>query len=105
MEQIRNMIFVLIMSVSSGTLASCTIWDMVKPSSGLSVDTELVVGDKEQVVHTELATTNNTADNITQNIDNVDYVTLGLLLLSVATGVVGWMAPVPKFLRKKGNEE
>ena len=67
----------------------------------LSVDTELVIGDKQQVVHTEIGQTVNTADAITIENDNVDYVTLGLLLLSVGAGVVGWMLPVPKFMRKE----
>ena len=87
--------------MGSGTIASCSLWDVIKPSSGLSVDTELVIGDKQQVVHTEIGQTSNTADSIVQNIDNTDYIMLGALLLSVITGVVGWMLPVPKFMRKE----
>ena len=105
MEAIRRYLFIFILSSVVGVTTSCTVWDMLKPSSGLSVDTELVAGDKQQVVHTELGQTSNTntADEITIENNNVDYVTLGLLLLSVVTGVVGWMLPVPKWMRK--NEE
>lgn len=103
MRKIREWFLVATLAVGAGSTSSCMLWDAVKPSSGLSVDTELVVGDKQQVVHTELGqTTNlNEADTIIQNNDNVDYVMLGALLLSVITGVVGWMLPVPKFMRKE----
>lgn len=101
MKAIRHYILVLVLAVGAGSVSSCAAWDWFKPSSGLSVDTELVVGDKQQVVHTELGQTVNTADEINIQNDNVDYTMLGLLLLSVATGVVGWMLPVPKFMRKE----
>jgi len=101
MSSLRSYALIAVLSVSSGTLASCSVWDFVKPSSGLDIDTELVIGDKHQTANVSLGETNNKADNIIQNIDNVDYVTLGALLLSVITGVVGWMLPIPKFMRKK----
>lgn len=96
----KKYILIAILTISGGTLASCSAWDLIKPSSGLSVDTELVVGDKVQTVNSEIGTTNNKADSIVQNIDNTDYIMLGALLTSVITGVVGWMLPVPKFMRK-----
>lgn len=101
MKAIRQSILIGCLAVGSGTIASCSLWDVIKPSSGLSVDTELVIGDKQQVVHTELGQTVNTADEIIIQNDNVDYTMLGLLLLSVGTGVAGWMLPVPKFMRKE----
>lgn len=97
MKYVREVLLAWMLMLS---IVSCSAWDMLKPSSGLAVETELVVGDKNQTVNTELGQTNNRADNITQNIDSVDYVTLGLLILSVITGVIGWMLPVPKFMRK-----
>jgi len=100
-KNIRRYILIGALSVGGGSLASCSMWDIIKPSSGLSVDTELVIGDKQQVVHTELGQTVNTADEIIIQNDNVDYTMLGLLLLSVGTGVAGWMLPVPKFMRKE----
>ena len=103
MKHLRRYLLIIILSSGVGFTTSCTVWDMIKPSSGLSVDTEIVAGDKTQTVHTELGQTSNTADKIQIENNNVDYVTLGLLLLSVATGVVGWMLPVPKWMRK--NEE
>jgi len=101
MKPLRHYIMICALAIGAGTLTSCTVWDFIKPSSGLSVDTELVVGDKQQVVHTELGQTSNTADSIIIQNDNVDYTMLGLLLLSVGTGVAGWMLPVPKFMRKE----
>ena len=101
MGKIGRWIGIGVLSVSLGTTASCSVWDMVKPSSGLSVDTELVVGDKHQTAEVEVAATHNTADSIVQNIDNVDKTTLGLLILSVATGVAGWMSPVPGFIKRR----
>ena len=101
MNIIKRYIAIGVLAVSSGTLASCSVWDFVKPSSGLSVDTELVVGDKNQTANVSLGETTNKADSIIQNIDNVDKTTLGLLILSVATGVVGWMSPVPGFIRRR----
>lgn len=88
MNSIKHYIAVGVLSVALGTTASCSVWDFVKPSSGLSVDTELVVGDKQQVVHTELGQTTNTADNIIQNIDNTDKFMTILAL-------TGWLLPTP----------
>lgn len=100
-KTMRKYVLILVLAVGAGSASSCAAWDFIKPSQGLSVDTELVIGDKQQVVHTEIGQTVNTADAITIENDNVDYVTLGLLLLSVGAGVVGWMLPVPKFMRKE----
>ena len=101
----NKMLMVGILSISMGTISACSMWDLVKPSSGLSVDTELIIGDKHQTLDVEIAATHNTADNITQNIDNVDKTTLGLLVISVAAGVVGWMLPVPGFMKRRKNKQ
>ena len=99
MRHLRTYALALLMSTSVGTISACSVWDMIKPSGGISA--EVVVGDKVQTVQTEIGQTVNTADTITIQNDNVDYVTIGLLMTSVATGVVGWMLPVPNFLRRK----
>lgn len=93
-----------VLAIGMGSTTSCAIWDFVKPSSGLSVDTELVVGDKNQTVETRIGETTNKADTITQNIDEVDYVMMGALVTSVAAGVVGWMLPVPGFMRRRNKQ-
>lgn len=56
-------------------LSSCsTVLDFIKPSSGLSVETEITAGDKKQTVRTEIGektNTTNTADSITQSYSKV----------------------------------
>ena len=77
---------------------SCMIWDFVKPAgNGISVDTEIVAGDKE--INTEVSgkkeTTNNTADAITQTYNSVNeqypWWVIALLIL-------GWVLPSPSHM-------
>lgn len=96
MNKIGRYIATGVLAVSLGGTASCSVWDFVKPSSGLSVDTELVVGDKNQTANVEVAATHNTADNIIQNIDNTDKF-MTILALS------GWLLPTPATMWKKGT--
>jgi len=76
------------------SLQSCMLLDFIKPSSGISVDTEVVAGDKE--INTEVTgtkeTTTNTADAITQTYNNVNeaYPWWVLVLL-----ILGWVSPTP----------
>ena len=79
------------------TISSCTALDilgMFTPSSGLSVDTEIVAGDKSQTVDVtgEKNSTTNTADAITQtyNTVNEQYPWWVLALL-----ILGWVLPSP----------
>ena len=51
-------------------LQGCSVMDvvdLVKPSKGLQVDTEIVAGDKKTSVTAKKETTNNTATNLTQD--------------------------------------
>ncbi len=106
MNVITRYVSVGVLAVSMGMASSCSMWDILKPSSpGLAVDTELVIGDKHQTVETRIGETNNKADSIIQNIDEVDYVMMGALVTSVAAGVVGWMLPVPGFIRRRTKQQ
>ncbi len=75
-------------------LSSCSVWDIIKPSSGLSVDTEIVAGDK--AINTEVSgkkeTNNNTADTINQvfNTVNEEHNWFPWLM-----AVLGFMLPTP----------
>lgn len=90
----KRLVIILLLSVLA---SSCSLWDMasgvLKPTPGLSVDTEIVAGDKKEEVNTDVTgeKTVNTAENITYNIteDNVDY-TLFIVAL------IGWIAPSPR---------
>ena len=104
MGTLRGYILGAVLSIGVGSTSSCALWDYIKPSSGLAVDTELVVGDKHQTVETRIGETTNTADTITQNIDKVDYVMMGALVTSVAAGVIGWMLPVPGFIKRRKKQ-
>ena len=83
----------------SALLSSCSAWDLVKPSSGLSVETEIVAGDKQQEVATgavvgKKETTNNTAETIQQTYHTVDE---GLsiwdqFLMLLMSFLLGWLA-------------
>lgn len=78
------------------TLNGCAVWDWIKPAgNGISVDTEIVAGDKD--INTEVnankETTTNTADAITQTYNNVNeqypWWVIALLIL-------GWVLPSPR---------
>lgn len=90
MQKLRTYVLVFLLSLGVGTMSACSVWDLVKPSSGLSVDTELVVGDKEQTVETRVGETNNTADTISiQNIDESPGFLYTFLM------ILGWILPDP----------
>ena len=91
MIQLRTYVLVFLLSIGVGTTTACSMWDMIKPSSpGLSVDTELVVGDKEQQVNTDIGHTTNTAETI--SIQNVDESPSFLFMFLM---VLGWIMPDP----------
>jgi len=87
----KYLIFVAFLS-----LQSCTVWDFIKPSSGISVDTEIVAGDKEETIATEVVgkkeITTNTADAITQTYNTVNESMEWWIWVLM---VVGWMTPTP----------
>ena len=67
----RKLIAVLlVMLLASGCSPLEAITGFLKPSSGIDVDAELTIGDKEETIATDVAgeKTVNTADNITYNI-------------------------------------
>ena len=67
----KRILAVILLSVlASGCNPLSAIMGAIKPSGGVKVDTEIVAGDKEETVATDVAgeKTVNTADNITYNI-------------------------------------
>jgi len=96
----------ILMIVLASSLAGCALWDMVNPfsQSGLSVDAELTVGDKNQTVNTAVGETSNTAD--TMNIVNESHMPLWAILF----GISGWILPRPQtmwksFSRRKSHDK
>jgi len=84
------------MMVLASSLTGCALWDFVNPfsQSGISVDAELVVGDKQ--IATEVTgkkeVTNNTAETVYNTYQEVNeqypfWVT--------ALIVLGWVLPTP----------
>ena len=95
-----NRYVVLLISVLS--LNSCALWDFIKPSDGISVDTEIVAGDKSEEIATgavvgKKETTNNTADAINQTFNSVNeqYPWWVVVLL-----ILGWVLPSPSQMWK-----
>ena len=92
MSSLRMLAIVLTISIP---MSGCVLWDIVKPSQGLSVETEIVAGDKNQEAEIALnkETTNNTADAINQtyNTVNEQYPWWVVLLL-----ILGWVLPEPR---------
>lgn len=78
------------------TLNGCAVWDWIKPTgSGLSVDTEIVAGDK--AINTEVTgkkeATHNTADTINSISQTVnEEASWWMILLLIA----GWVLPSPR---------
>ena len=90
----KAIVLALLLSVSG-----CSVWDFIKPSSGLSVDTEIVAGDKAintEVVN-EKTTTHNTADSISQVFNTINedsnWITLGVV--TILGWFVGWITKTP----------
>ncbi len=75
-------------------LPSCSVWDFIKPSSGISVDTEIVAGDK--AINTEVSgkkeITNNTAESISQ-----EYTTINESdnYIPWIIALIGFLLPTP----------
>lgn len=92
-------IFLLVLLL---TLQGCTLWDIIKPKpGGISVETEIVAGDKEEQINSEVVgkkeVTTNTADSIVQtyNIANREYPFWVVALL-----ILGWVLPTPSQIIK-----
>ena len=88
----RGLVALLLLSLSA-----CTLWDFVKPNPGLSVDTEIVAGDKQQEVATGAVVgrkenTTNTAEQISYHTVNEAGTDYWLFLIALA----GWIAPSPR---------
>ena len=68
--------------------------DLVKPSKGLQVDTEIVAGDKKTSVTAKKETTNNTADSITQTYTTVNKgkSISDIVLYMFMSFLLGWLA-------------
>ena len=93
----KSILLVLLLS-----LQSCSLLDFIKPSSGISVDTEIVAGDKHEEIASgavvgKKETTNNAADAITQTYNSVNeqYPWWVVVLL-----VLGWILPSPRQMWK-----
>ena len=94
--------FCLALLCGSALISSCSAWDIigavVKPSPGIAVETEIVVGDKQQEIASgavvgKKQTTTNTAETLTQTTNNIDYgrsIWDTFLLMLMAVGV-GWL--------------
>ena len=112
MGKIKRAMAIGVITTILGTTASCSLWDAINPmSKGLSVDTELTVGDKNQTVNADVAavknTTTNTADTI--SITKVDNTSKFMVILAL----LGWVLPTPssmwssfmKYIRRRKNEK
>ena len=82
------------------TRNGCMVWDFIKPAgNGISVDTEVVAGDKNQSVEVngKKDTTHNTADTIANTYQTVNeqypWWVVALLIL-------GWVLPSPSQMWK-----
>jgi len=93
--------FLILSSINITILAGCSIMDFIPnpfDNSGLSVDTEIVAGDKEIATEVtakkETTNTTNTADIINQptiNEAGTDY-------FLVIFALIGWILPSPRQL-------
>lgn len=88
--RLRALVLVFLLSVGTGGCAAKAAWDMIKPSGGLDVSSEVVVGDKNQAVDVGVGGTTNTADSI--NIQNTDEGPGFWFMLLFA---LGWLLPGP----------
>lgn len=92
-------VIVVFLSVA---LANCSPMDalsFIKPSSGISVDTEIVAGDKHQEVATgavvgKKETTTNTAETITQTYNTIQQgkSIFDIFIMMLMAFLVGWLA-------------
>jgi len=84
-------------------LQGCSVLDFIKPNPGIAVDTEIVVGDKQEEIATgavvgkkETTTTTNTAETIEQHynttkIDNGPTI-FDQFMRSLMAFLLGWLA-------------
>lgn len=99
-------------SVMALSLSSCSALDLIKPSPGLSVDTEITAGDKNQTAevagHKEVVT----ADTINKTYNTVNKRNYwDMIIFSVVGWIVGWITKTPYHMwqlikdtfTKKGN--
>jgi hypothetical protein len=91
--------YAALLIVAVAVLPSCSAWDIIKPSKGISVDTEIVAGDKSQEVATGAVvgtreTTTNTAETIQQTYNTVHQgkSIWDLFLMMLMAFMVGWLA-------------
>ena len=77
-------------------IQGCALLDYFKPSSGLSVDTEIVVGDKEEEINTEVVgnkeITHNTADTIANTYQTMNEQAPWWVMILL---ILGWLLPMP----------
>jgi len=100
---------VLAMMIALSGCALSDVFSMLKPSSGINTDIEVVAGDK--AIHTEVAgtkeTTTNTAENITQAITTVNEANpiipwlVAMLFLMLPTPTRMWLGIKGLIWRKK----
>jgi len=85
---------VLAMMIALSGCALSDVFSMLKPSSGINTDIEVVAGDK--AIHTEVAgtkeTTTNTADAITQTYTTMNEQAPWWVMILL---VLGWVMPAP----------
>lgn len=91
---IRLVLLAVVMS-----LHGCAVLDWIKPSSGIEVDTELVIGDKQEEIATgavvgKRETTTNTAETITQTYNTIQKgkSIWDIFLMMFMSFLVGWLA-------------
>ena len=91
--------------LGSALISSCSAWDIigavVKPSPGIAVETEVVVGDKQQEIASgavvgKKQTTTNSAETITQTYTTVNEAKTDYWLYLF--GLIGWLLPSPRQL-------
>jgi len=86
----------LIVSVLlAASLTACSwkdVIDLVSPSSKGGINTEIVAGDKNQEIHTEIGATAQTAETIV----NTQNAPVWLMVLAA----LGWFMPTPQGMFK-----
>lgn len=79
----------------------CSALDFIKPNPGISVDTEVVVGDKKEEIATgavigkrETSNTTNTAETIQQTYNTIQKGTSisQIIMMMLMSFLLGWLA-------------
>jgi hypothetical protein len=82
----------------ASSLTGCAVWDWIKPASdGISVDTEIVAGDKKEEIATGAVVgkkeeTHNTADVIHQTYETINKQAPWWVIVLL---IIGWVLPEP----------